>query len=92
MPMNGPSAVRLPGRQPRRRRTVAVVSLVCSEASRISVIWVAWQGKARAQRRRGTFHSGLKRRPDNDDSWKFATTSGKLRKTFQLLWCRGQTD
>ena len=41
----------------------------------MSVILMAWQGKARAQRRRGTFHSGLKLKPDNDDSWKFATTS-----------------
>ena len=47
-----------------------------------------------AQGRRGrcpAFHSGLNPRPGNDDSWKFATTSGKLRKTLQLLWCRGQT-
>ena len=42
---------------------VAVVSSVCSEARGISVILVAWQGKARAQRRRGT----LDNRIENQD-------------------------
>jgi hypothetical protein len=41
----------------------SVVSPVCSEGRGMSVILVAWQGKAKAQRRRGTFH-GLKLKPE----------------------------
>ena len=56
----------------------------------MSVILVAWQGKARAQRRRGTFHSGLKLKPDNDDSWKFATTGSSEDITIAVVsWANG---